>query len=83
MTGRPPAGAEERLPVLRDAVEQWLGEWTTRRVQRLYGARFGPGPWRRAAGSDLATLHQQHLLDLHDEDPGRRFYTMNTIGDDA
>lgn len=74
---------ERRLSLLRATTSEWLGEWTTRRVQHLYAAHFGPGPWRAAARVDLAQLHQQNLLVLHDEDPGRRFYTVNSYGGTA
>jgi hypothetical protein len=74
------ANLEARLPLLQATAAERLGQWTTRRVQHLYAAHFGPGPWRRAARQDLAELHRQRLLHLHDEDPGRRFYTVNTYG---
>ncbi|MET8297431.1 hypothetical protein ABZW02_25735 [Streptomyces sp. NPDC005180] len=83
MTEQPPVtgpAPARRLSLLRRTASEWFGEWTTRRVQHLYIAHFGPGDWRRAARSDLAELHRQHLLILHDEDSGRRFYTVNSYG---
>ncbi|GAA3374656.1 hypothetical protein [Streptomyces racemochromogenes] len=83
VTEPPPAtgpAPERRLSLLRKTSTEWFGEWTTRRVQHLYAAHFGPGEWRRPARGDLAELHRQRLLVLHDENPGRRFYTVNSYG---
>lgn len=83
MTPQPPVtrpALARRLSLLRATAAERLGEWTTRRVQHLYVAHFGPSDWRRTARADLAELHHQRLLILHDEDPGRRFYTVNSYG---
>ncbi|MFF1686061.1 hypothetical protein [Streptomyces sp. NPDC058254] len=63
-----------RLAALRLAVLDLGGEWTTRRVQRVYVEAFGPGPWRRTARRDLAALNREGLLTLNDK-PDRRHYT--------
>ncbi|MGW0552322.1 hypothetical protein [Streptomyces altiplanensis] len=68
----------DRLAHLRNAVRDYQGEWTTRRVQHLYHAAGYGGQYRHQAREDLAHLHAHGLLVLHDEDPGRRFYTLNT-----
>lgn len=70
---------DERLALLRRSAGEWTGPWTTRRVQHLYQAAFGPGDWRRKARADLDLLAQQGLLVLNDQDPDRRFYTLNRI----
>lgn len=67
-----------RLLLLATAVAEQEGPWTTRRVQRLYRALgYDNGPLRRMARRDLAQLAREGVLDLHDEDPGRRHYTRN------
>jgi hypothetical protein len=69
----------DRLAHLRQAVRDYQGEWTTRRVQHLYHAAGYGGQYRHQAREDLAHLHAHGLLVLHDEDPGRRFYTCNNV----
>lgn len=68
-----------RLAILRPAVRDYEGEWTTRMVQHLYVIKFGRGDWRRAARQDLAQLATDGLLLLDDRDPGRRVYRLNRI----
>lgn len=68
---------EKRIRLLRWAAAQWKGEWTTRRVQHLYQARFGPGEWRGKARRDLDALAQQELLVEHGPE-NRRYFTLNT-----
>jgi len=63
----------KRLRLLRWAAGQWKGEWTTRRVQHLYQARFGPGDWRRTARGDLDQLARQGLLIEHGPENQRHF----------
>ncbi|MGW6420368.1 hypothetical protein [Streptomyces sp. NPDC055055] len=68
---------EKRARLLRWAVVQWKGDWTTRRVQQLYVARFGPGDWRRKAKTDLALLARQGLL-VERGEKNQRHFTLNT-----
>lgn len=70
--------AADRLAILRRAVRDYQGEWTTRRVQQLYRAHSYAAPLRKTARDDLALLHRQGLLVLNDE-PGRRSYTLSKI----
>ncbi|MFF5784223.1 hypothetical protein ACFY8P_04540 [Streptomyces sp. NPDC012693] len=67
----------ERLQLLRAVAAEWKGEWTTRRAQHLYQARFGPGDWRRKARRDLDQLATEGLLDEHGPE-NRRHFTLNT-----
>ncbi|MEU7293363.1 hypothetical protein AB0A76_09185 [Streptomyces exfoliatus] len=67
----------KRLRLLRWAAVQWKGEWTTRRAQHLYQARFGPGDWRRKARTDLAQLAQEGLL-VERGAENQRHFTLNT-----
>ncbi|MEE1818006.1 hypothetical protein PUR59_23665 [Streptomyces sp. SP18ES09] len=66
----------ERLALLRTVAAQWQGEWTTRRAQHLYAARFGPGDWRRKARLDLDVLARQGLL-VEAGPENRRHFTLN------
>lgn len=66
----------DRLQLLRRAVRDWPGQWTTRRAQHLYQARFGPGDWRRKARRDLDLLAQQGLL-AESGPENRRHFTLN------
>jgi hypothetical protein len=66
--------ASDRLALLRRAVRDGRGEWTTHRVQELYRAREYDAPFRRTARQDLAALARQGLLVLDDTDPGRRVF---------
>ncbi|MEU3219989.1 hypothetical protein [Streptomyces sp. NPDC006971] len=68
--------AADRLSILRRAVRDYQGEWTTCRVQRLYRARAYAAPFRRTARQDLAVLARQGLLVLDDTDPGRRVFRL-------
>lgn len=69
--------ATDRLALLRRAIRDYEGEWTTRMVQRLYRARGYDAPLRKTARDDLALLHRQGLLVCDDTDPGRRRYRLN------
>lgn len=71
--------APRRRALLLQAIRDWQGEWTTTRVQRLYRSRAYAVPMRKTCRDDLAQLHRQGLLVLHDLDPNRRFYTLNRI----
>ncbi|KOT47125.1 MULTISPECIES: hypothetical protein [Streptomyces] len=64
----------KRRQLLAAAVARQPGEWTTRRVLRLYRSAGWPAPLSRTARHDLARLHRDGLLTLH-ETPGRRYYT--------
>lgn len=78
-TPQPEATPIEDWPtVLRIAITDWQGEWTTRRVQKLHKFRFGLGRHRFDARADLKDLLAEGLLVLHDEDPNRVFYTFNS-----
>ncbi|MFH8336904.1 hypothetical protein [Streptomyces sp. AM6-12] len=79
--GRTPVSHHQRVALLLDAVMAQGGEWTTRRVQRFYRATGIPAPLRATARKDLHALHMQGHLVLHEEDAGRRFYTVNTRKD--
>lgn len=68
-----PAGWEH---VLDTAIRMWGGEWDTRRVQRLYSARYGRGLFRSHARDCLSRRAHQGLMTLHDQDPNHRFYTL-------
>lgn len=70
--------AADRLALLRRAVRDYQGEWTTRRVQQLYRSHAYAAPLRKTARDDLALLHRQGLLVL-DDAPGRRSYTLAKI----
>jgi hypothetical protein len=59
------------------AVRDQSGEWTTRRVQRLYRTHGHTVPNRRTHKLDLAQLARQGLLICDDTDPGRRCYRLN------
>lgn len=69
--------AADRLALLRRAVRDHQGEWTTNRVQELYRSRAYAAPFRRTARQDLAALTRQGLLVLDDTDPGRRVFRLN------
>ncbi|MFF8716211.1 hypothetical protein ACF07T_32970 [Streptomyces sp. NPDC015184] len=66
--------AADRLALLRRAVRDDRGEWTTHRVQELYRSREYAAPFRRTARQDLAVLARQGLLVLDDTDRGRRVF---------
>ncbi|MFF2964294.1 hypothetical protein ACFVT1_36630 [Streptomyces sp. NPDC057963] len=69
--------AADRLALLRRAVRDDHGEWTTDRVRQLYRSRAYAAPFRRTARQDLAVLARQGLLLLDDTDPGRRVFRLN------
>lgn len=66
---------DRRRLVLLYAVIEQRGEWTTRRVQRLYRQLGYAAPLRRIARRDLAQLAREGVLVLDDTVPTRRFYT--------
>jgi hypothetical protein len=69
--------AADRLAVLRAAVRDYQGEWTTRTVLNLYRAKGHNVPQRKTARDDLALLARQGLLVLDDTNPGRRVFRLN------
>ncbi|ROQ69212.1 hypothetical protein EDD93_3709 [Streptomyces sp. 840.1] len=71
--------AADRLALLRRAVRDYDGVWTTRMVQQLYRAHGYAAPYRRTSKNDLALLARQGLLVLDDTDPGRRIYHLNRV----
>ncbi|MFJ6667477.1 hypothetical protein [Streptomyces sp. NPDC091383] len=79
--GRTTISHHLRVAMLLDAAISQGGEWTTRRVQRFYRAAGIPAPRQGTARRDLHALHMQGYLALHEEDAGRRFYTVNTRKD--
>lgn len=60
--------------VLDTAIRAWGGEWDTKRVQRLYLARYGRGIFRSHARDCLSRRARQGLMTLHDR-PNHHFYT--------
>ncbi|NUS76735.1 MAG: hypothetical protein HOV70_11115 [Streptomyces sp.] len=72
---RPPLSS--RLALLLAHVQEHGGEWTTRRVQKLYAAEETPAPLRTTARKDLHALHAMGWLVLDTTDPGRRCYRLN------
>lgn len=72
---RPPL--KHRLALLLAHVHEHGGEWTTRRVQKLYGSEGQVSPLQTTARKDLAALHAMGWL-VHDtSDPGRHCYRYN------
>ncbi|WP_151480656.1 hypothetical protein [Streptomyces albicerus] len=63
--------------VLDSAIRQWQGEWTPKRVQHLYLARYDRGLYRSDARNFLSQRAHRGLLTLHDRPTGRVF-TLNT-----
>lgn len=63
-----------RLDLLRTAVTEWGGEWTTRRVQHLYQARYSDGLRRHQAREDLNALAAEGLLVFDEAETTRRVY---------
>ena len=73
----------ERHELLRLAIRDQGGEWTTRRVRLLYRGLGIRDLFRSTLRHDLAELCRAGHLTLHDEDKGRRYYTPTTNGGDA
>ncbi|WP_236241122.1 hypothetical protein [Streptomyces sp. CC228A] len=69
----------ERLQLLRAAVRDYQGEWTTHRVQHFYRARGVDAPKRATARAGLAQLVREGLLLLDDTTPWRRVFRLNRI----
>ncbi|MFF3300930.1 hypothetical protein [Streptomyces sp. NPDC002908] len=67
---------DARLAALRTLVRDYQGEITTRVVQKLYAARFGPGQWQGKARQDLAQLVGEGLLVVDDSRPDRRCFRL-------
>ncbi|MGA5424569.1 hypothetical protein [Streptomyces lavendulocolor] len=63
-----------RLSVLRTAVAQRPGPWTTQKVRRLYAAQGIPAPFRGTARRDLDQVAREGLLTRDDSDPNRRVF---------
>ncbi|MGW6459351.1 hypothetical protein ACWF94_26065 [Streptomyces sp. NPDC055078] len=63
-----------RQEILHEHIVAAGGRWSTSRVLQTYRP-LGIRVTRYAARSDLAELHRQGHLTLHDQDPNRRFYT--------
>lgn len=72
-----PTWPEDWDHVLDFAIRQWQGEWTPKRVQRLYLARYGDDLFRSDARNCLSIRARRGLLTLHDRPKGRVF-TLNT-----
>ncbi|WP_405543998.1 hypothetical protein OG478_23040 [Streptomyces phaeochromogenes] len=66
--------------VLDSAIRQWQGEWTPKRVQHLYLARYARGLYRSDARNFLSQRAHRGLLTLHDLPTGRVF-TLNSRKD--
>ena len=60
--------------VLDTAIREWGGEWDTKRVQRLFVARYGRGLYRCDARRFLSQRAHRGELTLHDR-PNHRVYT--------
>lgn len=69
---------DRRLILLQASILAQGGEWTTRRVQRLYRQLGYADPLRRIARRDLAQLAREGVLTLVDTDPARRHYTVRS-----
>lgn len=78
----PASGPTGRLALLLDAIRREGGEWTTGRVKRLYRKHLPTHILRVTMRRDLAALHADGRLTLHDA-PHRRFYTYCTKGGTA
>lgn len=74
-----PLKTAERRLLLLAAVRRQGGEWTPRRVQRLYLDRGLGGLHQSVWRGDLAALHTAGQLTLC-ETVGRRFYTVPQQG---
>ncbi|WP_431999269.1 hypothetical protein [Streptomyces sioyaensis] len=71
----PEPSVHDRRQTLAAAIRHQGGEWTKRRVLRLWRAAGYPIPRStHTARGDLAALQRSGLLLCH-ETPGRRFYT--------
>jgi hypothetical protein len=66
--------------VLDTAIRTWGGEWDTKRVQRLYSARYGSGLFRADARRFLSERAHTGLMALHNR-PDHRYYTLNSRKD--
>ena len=70
-----PTWPEDWDQVLDTAIRTWGGQWDTKRVQRLYLARYGRGMFRSHARSFLADRARRGQMTMHDQ-PNYRFYTL-------
>lgn len=84
MTTRQPVAVarQEARALLLAAVQTQRGEWTVGRVKRLYREHLPTHVLRVTMRRDLAALHADGHLVLHDA-PHRRFYTYCTKGENA
>jgi hypothetical protein len=78
----PASGPTGRLALLLAVIRREGGEWTTGRVKRLYRKRLPAHVLRVTMRRDLAALHADGHMVLHDS-PHRRFYTYCTKGENA
>jgi hypothetical protein len=67
--------------VLDTAIRTEGGDWDTKRVQRLYLARYGRGLFRSHARDGLSRRAHEGLLDLDDRDANHRVYRLSTRKD--
>ncbi|MFG2780769.1 hypothetical protein ACGFY7_23315 [Streptomyces prunicolor] len=65
--------------VLDTTIREEGGEWTTKRVQQLYLARYGRGLHRADARRFLSQRAHAGFLRLH-ERPNSRYYTLASKG---
>ncbi|MFJ2174382.1 hypothetical protein ACIOHE_15890 [Streptomyces sp. NPDC087851] len=89
---RPSLPVSEQVPAARDALGRAItlldrirtrgGQWSPRRVQRLYKTMGYRGiPLRMSVLGDLDRLHQLGYLDVDARDPDRPVYTLrDTVG---
>jgi hypothetical protein len=73
-----PTSDAERRTILRAAIADWQGEWTTARAHHFLQARGISNGQRSQARYDLKALHRDGLLVLNDSNPDRVFYTFNS-----
>ncbi|MBH1932920.1 hypothetical protein I5Q34_01195 [Streptomyces sp. AV19] len=64
-----------RVADLWARIERQGGAWTTHRVLRAHRLNGHDALKRATARGDLHLLARAGLLEEHDEDPNRRFYT--------
>ncbi|MFD9047628.1 hypothetical protein [Streptomyces zaomyceticus] len=75
--------AADRLTVLRRAIRDHAGDWTTGMVVRLYTERGLHVPCRKTARDDLARLARQGLLVERGPVNGRHYVLNRWNGGDA
>lgn len=67
----------DRIAFLIGAMRDWGGEWTVRRVQQLYRARYGSGLYRHQARADLDSLVETGLLSADEGAAEQRVYRQS------